>query len=44
MEKMKKRWQALYDYRFLIKQLVSRDFKTKYKRKRGYIVKLRDIS
>lgn len=29
---MKKRWQALYDYRFLIKQLVVKDIKLKYRR------------
>lgn len=38
MEKMKKRWQALYDYRFLIKQLVGKDIKLKYRRSfLGYV-------
>ena len=38
MEKMKKRWQALYDYRFLIKQLVVKDIKLKYRRSfLGYV-------
>lgn len=32
MEMMKKRWQALYGYRFLVKQLVVKDIKLKYRR------------
>lgn len=32
MGKMKKRWQAFYDYRFLTKQLVIKDIKLKYRR------------
>lgn len=32
MEMMKKRWQVLYDYRHLIKQLVTKDIKLKYRR------------
>lgn len=32
MELLRKRFQGLYDYRFLIKQLVSKDIKLKYRR------------
>ncbi len=32
MEMMKKRWQVFYDYRHLVKQLVIKDIKLKYRR------------
>lgn len=38
MEKMKNRWLALYNYRDLIKQLVKKDIKLKYRRSfLGYV-------